>query len=239
MSTDGGFERASIEARGAAFLLGGRFYPSVPDEAVLERFASGAIKPYAVVHYGIIYASPDSRSMMGEEDQPHVMPFSVECIAADAESARAAAGAVRALYVGWEPSPGSESIVAPGGTSYRDRDSGGAPTRYREVVALETVINVGSNEGYVPTPGGAPGGAAIDTIESIVQAYVLSLSKTFERHNFMNPVGQWSGVHALGRIPSVALYSLTGELLVSDVTVTETTYLVTWANPTAGFVILT
>lgn len=239
MSTDGGFERASIEARGAAFLLGGRFYPSVPDEAVLERFASGAIKPYAVVHYGIIYASPDSRSMMGEEDQPHVMPFSVECIAADAEAARAAAGAVRALYVGWEPSPGSESIVAPGGTSFRDRDSGGAPTRYREVVALETVINVGSNEGYVPTPGGAPGGAALDTIESIVQAYVASLSKTFERHDFPNPVGSWPMEHALGRIPSVTLYGRDGRLLLTDVDATEATALATWGSPTAGFAILT
>lgn len=171
MSTDGAFERAGILARGRQYLLGGRFHDSLPDDVHLERSANGRPKPYAVLHFGTIYAQSGDRSIMGEEDQPHVMPFSVACYAQNAEAARDTAGAVRDLFIGWTPSPGSEPIAAPGGSSYRDRDSSGAPTLFVESVAFETVINVGSNEGFVPSAGTmAPGGAPLATVENLIAA---------------------------------------------------------------------
>lgn len=238
MSTDGTFERASILLRGQQFLLGGRFHDSVPDDARLERSPSGLPKPYAVLHVGTIYAQPDDRTIMGEEDQPHVMPFSVAIYAPTAEVARSAAGSVRETFIGWTPSPGSEPVTAPGGSAYRDRDAAGTPTLFVEVVGLETVINVGDNDGSVPTPGSAPGGSPIATIEDIVRGLLGDAVAPPVRYDFPNPVGLWPMVHAFGRIPSFRAYSLTGERLLAGEVATDALVTVEWGQPQAGFAIL-
>ena len=173
MSFDGDFERLAILARARAYLLGGRVHNGVPDDTDLERNEQGLVKPYAVLHWGAIYASPDDRTIMGEEEQPHVMPFSIACYAPSAQAAQASAGAARSLFVGWQPSPGSEEIVVPSGLSFRDRDSTAGPTLSVEVVALETVINVGDNGGFAPSPGTlAPGGAPLSDVTTIVNTAI-------------------------------------------------------------------
>lgn len=249
MSTDGEFERKAIAARARAYLLGGRVYNGVPDDAALERNAQGLVKPYAVLHWGAIYASPSQRSIMGEQDQPHVMPFSVALYAPNADAAQASAAAVRELFIGWIPSPGSEEIVVPGGLAFRDRDATAGPTLAVEVVPFETVINVGSNDGLTPGPGSDPGtgGTEIATIEQMIHDALLAYTPTppggeagpAEVHAFPNPVGQWSMVHGLGRPPSVATYSLSGERLITDEVVTANQVVVTWAQGQSGFAVLT
>lgn len=238
MSTDGRFELESIRMRGVEFLVGGRFYTAVPDDQRLERAPSGLPKPYAVLHLGTIYAQTDDRTIMGEEDQPHVMPFSVACYATSADAARSIAGSVRDLFIGWTPSPGSEPITAPGASSYRDRDAAGTPTLFVEVVGLETVINVGSNDGSVPTPGSAPGGSPIDTIAQIVAGLLGEAVAQPVRYDFPTPVAEWPMPHSFGRIPAFRAYALDGTRMLAGEVATLTDVNVSWAQPQAGFAIL-
>jgi hypothetical protein len=169
VSTDPTFERKSILARARAYLLGGRVFDSIPDDQAVPRNEQGAVKPYAVIHYGTVYRLGTSRSLVGEEEQPHVLPITIQCYAAHIEAARTSAGAVRDLFVGWHASPGSDEITSPGGTAYRDRDAAGTPTLYVEAVALECVFNLGSNDGFVPSPGTIePGGAPLADVQQIV-----------------------------------------------------------------------
>jgi hypothetical protein len=243
MSTDPTFERTSILLRAQEYLLGGRVYSSIPDDQRLERGPTGRVRPYAVVHYGTVYRLGTSRSLVGEEEQPHVLPITIQCYAPNIEAAQASAGAVRDLFVGWQASPGSDEITSPGGTAYRDRDSAGTPTLYIEAVSLECVFNLGSNDGAVPTPGGAPGFETIDTIETLAAAAVAKAlaeqQVTQIRYDFPVPVGSWPIHHALGHVPSVRTYDLMGVRLFTDEESDEQNTLLTWANPTAGFAILT
>lgn len=239
MTTDPTFERTAIRLRAQAFLLGGRVYDSIPDDFALERSENG-VKPYAVIHYGTVFRLGTSRSLVGEEEQPQVLPVTITCYARSQEAARASAGAVRDLFVGWSPSPGSSEMEAPSGTAYRDRDSAGTPTLFAEAVSLETVFNLGSNDGYVPGPGSIDGGGVpIDTIQSIVQDFLASAHVAYERHDFPIPTGQWSITHSLGRVPTVTTYDMSGNRILSDYEASDTLVIVTWAVPQAGFVILT
>jgi hypothetical protein len=239
MSTTGDFERAAIVDRAKQLLVGGRVYTAVPDDAQVTKSPNGTVLPYLVIDFGNAYAIDGDRSLMGEADQPHLLPLRVEAWAATGDVAEKVAGAVREQFIGWHASPSSSEISSASGGGFSTRSSNAAPSRAVETVALELTFNLGSNDGYAVNPGSPNGGTEIETIRDIVLEILGEETKSFERHDFPNPVGQWSMVHAFGRIPSVATYSLTGERLLSDVNATTSTVLVTWANPTAGFVILT
>lgn len=52
-----------------------------------------------------------------------------------------------------------------------------------------------------------------------------------------NEAGTWIIPHDLGRLPQVQVYLATGELVLADVAATTTTITITFASPTAGFVV--
>jgi len=53
------------------------------------------------------------------------------------------------------------------------------------------------------------------------------------------PAASWTVAHALGRIPTVTLYSVTGELVDTDITASTTAVTVSFPTPTAGTLVLT
>lgn len=242
MSVDGDFERESITLR-LKQLVGGRVYPGVPDDTQLERNSAGAIKPFISVSFDTPYATGNDRSLDGEQEQPHFLPLTVECWGGSDLVAQAVAGEARKLLIGWIASPSSSEIRAtPGGGRFSNRSAGAAPTRFVEVQAFETTINLGSNDGAIPTPGGAPGFESVDTIATIAAAAVAkALAEqqiTQLRFDFPNPVGEWPIHHALGHIPSVRTYSLAGIRLYTDEESDEQNALLKWADPTAGYAIV-
>lgn len=169
MSVDGAFERESITQR-LKLLVGGRVYPGVPDDLQLERNDAGTIRPFISISFDTPYATGVDRSLDGEEDQPHFLPLTVECWAPADPVAHAVADEARRLLVGWNPSPGASELRAtPGGGRFSNRSAGAAPTRFVEVQAFETTINLGDiPDGTVVDPGSPDGGSSIVTVQELI-----------------------------------------------------------------------
>lgn len=143
MSNDGISEQNAIEARLKA-LVGGRVTSFMPEEAQLAiDTASGLILPYIVVSFGSFSPVEGDRSIEGEEQQPNFMPVIVECWASNGPAARATAGAVRTLMIGWSPDANNATELAPrGGGWFQKNDAGGRPIRFMESVNLVTELNM-------------------------------------------------------------------------------------------------
>lgn len=170
MSTDGAFERAAIVDRAKTLLVGGRVYQQIPDETQVAKSANGTVLPYLVIDFGNAYAVDGDRSLMGEADQPHLLPFRIEAWGPTGEIAENVAGAVREQFVGWHASPSSSEITAASGGGFSTRSSNAAPSRAVETVSLELLFNLGSNDGFVPDGGSANGGTTIVSIEERIRA---------------------------------------------------------------------
>lgn len=142
MSFDGKAERAATKIR-LLVLVGGRIHDFVPEESQLDVDADGLVLPYIVLSFGAFYPSASDRTIMGEEQQPQVMPTIVECWGPDANSVRNTAGEVRSLLVGWAPdSANATPFELRGGGWFPGRqDSSGRPTRSMESVSLATTLN--------------------------------------------------------------------------------------------------
>lgn len=56
--------------------------------------------------------------------------------------------------------------------------------------------------------------------------------------NVSSPAGTWTLTHTLGRLPSVDVYLPSGEKILTDVTTSDTQVVVTFSQPTAGYVVL-
>lgn len=126
-------------------LCGGRVYDgAIPEEARLEMADQQVIRPYIIVSFGAVFASQADRSIMDEDQQPHILPAVIECWASTVSEVRVTAGAVRRKLIGW--SPGDEnasSYRAVGGGFFPSRaDSTGRPSRSMEMVSAQTVINM-------------------------------------------------------------------------------------------------
>jgi len=144
MSFDGMAEKAAIEARLSTLLLGVRVHTEIPEESKLETYPeTGLVKPYILLSFGSFYPSADDRSMMGEEQQPQVMPVIIECWASDAGSAQKTAGAVRTIMLGWPPDPNNATALEfRGGGWFPGRaNASGRPSRSMESVNFVTTLN--------------------------------------------------------------------------------------------------
>lgn len=146
MSLDGAAEQEAIIARAQA-LVGGRIFTSMPEEATLPvDDVTALIKPYIIITFGQVIPFGRDRSIEGEASQPHVMPARFECWAADYDQARYTAGGVRTRFIGFEPTSNSSEMMVSGGYSLNNQDSTGRPTRYVELVSMETVINLSHSD---------------------------------------------------------------------------------------------
>jgi hypothetical protein len=136
-------ESDAIMAR-LATLAGGRVEEGLTDDMLLARYAvSGVIKPYINVQFGAPIPSPLDRGMgVGEDKQPYVLAFTVECYGADSRTARLLAVAVRNLLINWEPNgTNANPIKGSGGYSYTRPIEQSKPTRFEEGCFFVVTIN--------------------------------------------------------------------------------------------------
>jgi hypothetical protein len=147
MSTSGVAEQEATLAYAQAQLLSGRIYDDIPDEAALARDESSPtlpILPYGVLTFDAPFETELDRTLTGPEDQPLIMPVLFEFWAPTRKQAREAAGACRTTFIGWSPSAtNATAYQAYRGVGFRNnRDSTGRPTRFVELVALATILNM-------------------------------------------------------------------------------------------------
>lgn len=141
MSFDAIAEQEAILAR-AKTLVGGRVHDGLTDDASLERFDDKTIKPYIVVWFGELYDQTTDRSIVGEEQQPVIMPMIFECWGATATVCRETAGKLRPLFRGWAATENMSPIRFRGAGNFMQRDSAGLPSRFQRTVSMETILNM-------------------------------------------------------------------------------------------------
>lgn len=56
--------------------------------------------------------------------------------------------------------------------------------------------------------------------------------------NVSSPAGTWTLSHTLGRLPSVDVYLQSGEKILTDVITSNTQVVITFSQPTTGYVVL-
>lgn len=146
MSFDGYAERTAIFTALEA-LAGGRVYRGVTDNVQLEHFNSGAIKPYINVQFGRPIPTAGDRGMgVGEDKQPYLMAFTIECYGADGDTAERLAADVTNLLINFTPNPpNSGPIKGAGGFSYTKPIEQSRPTRFAEDCFFQVLINQSTN----------------------------------------------------------------------------------------------
>ena len=138
---DGTVETANILAR-LKPLCGGRWYESVPDDAVLATNPDGTIKPFGVLLRGTPIPSAKDRGLAGERTQPHILLYSVVIEAANADAAGAVVSAVLDLLLDFVPSPTASGLKAAGGDSFPTLATATKPSRQVVTSRFTTVINL-------------------------------------------------------------------------------------------------
>lgn len=142
MAFDGLAEQEALLAYLRENLFGGRVHDSLPDDAILERDEQQNVRPYAVVWFGELYDSAADRSIAGEEQQPVIMPVTVECWAADSATVRRCAAAVRVALRGWRANDNMTELRLRGGGSFNSTDATGRPSRFMRAVNGEALLNM-------------------------------------------------------------------------------------------------
>ena len=151
MSLDTTAEEDAILGRLRANLWSGRVLDEVPDETQIERDpATGMILPYIVLTFGTLFPFAEDRSIEGEAQQPHVLPFVAESWAATKNDARAGANGVIKLLTGWKPTPdnASEITLTGGGGGFSNYDQG-RPVRFLRPVAGSCIVNMSIDDALI------------------------------------------------------------------------------------------
>lgn len=124
-------------------ILGGRVYTSLPEEDELPK-VDGVVKPYAVLSFGMPYPKSGDRTIMGEADQVHIQPWTLECWADDQDSAQRSANAALGTVIGFTPSSDCSEVRARNGGTFARTDSQGRPTRSMVPLQGEFDFNLSS-----------------------------------------------------------------------------------------------
>jgi hypothetical protein len=143
MTFDGYAERTAIMTE-LQTLVGGRVSKGLPDDQQLARFSvNGLIKPYINVQFGRPVPTSGDRAMgVGEDRQPYIMAFTVECYGPDSDSAERTAVAVTNLLINFVPNePNSGRIKGAGGYAYGKPLEANKPTRFSEDCFFAVLIN--------------------------------------------------------------------------------------------------
>lgn len=140
---DGLAEADAILERGKT-LVGGRVSEGIPDDSVLELMddGSGRVKPFIGVLFGEPIPVLRDRTIMGEREQPHLLPISFVTVAADATTARTVSAALLRLYEDWQPSPSASGMVPAGGYQFGTKSTETKPGQYTRVRQMTTIINL-------------------------------------------------------------------------------------------------
>jgi hypothetical protein len=129
-------------------LAGGRVEQGLPDDLQLQKYTeNGLIKPYINVQFGRPIPTTGDRGMgVGERKQPYLMAFTVECYAADADTAGRTAAAVTNLLIDFVPNgPNSGGVKGAGGFNYTKPIQQSKPTRFAEDCFFTVLLNLSTD----------------------------------------------------------------------------------------------
>lgn len=128
-------------------LMGGRVWEDAIPPGVAPRVEGDEVLPYVIVHFGTpITETPGSgsgRSLAASEDQqPHIMPITVQIFATRSSSLRRAFKEVWDHLIGKKPSTGAGEIRSLGGARFTEKDPSGAIQRLVRVIYAEVPIGL-------------------------------------------------------------------------------------------------
>lgn len=141
---DGSTEIENIIAR-LKTLVGGRVFESgVPDEAELDRYADGSVKPYIVGKFTTpIGALRDRRAGVGERKQQQVLGMTIVAYSGHAADIRPTTNSILDLLLDWAPNgTNATALHSMGGYSFTRSKTASAPTRFERGTHFETTINM-------------------------------------------------------------------------------------------------
>lgn len=109
----------------------------------LESYVDGSIKPYIHVSFSTPVPMAAGRSIGHETTQPFLLPVSIACVAAEAETVEDLAAEVFGRLLGWSPTVNNSSpLKGGGGTSYSTTDRNAAVIRETKILRFECIINL-------------------------------------------------------------------------------------------------
>lgn len=142
MGLDASADEDAILERLRSRLWGGRVWDELPDETMLEKDAStGLVKPYILLTFGVPFPSSRDRTIEGEAQQPHILPFVAEAWGPTKDDARAGAYGVIESLTGFKPTENSSEIGLTGGGGGFSNYDQGRPIRFMRPVAGSLIIN--------------------------------------------------------------------------------------------------
>lgn len=142
MAAHGLEERRATLARMKTINRGLAFQGSVEDDYELPRDESGRVAPHAVVSFGTPVKTARDRTLSKPElGQPHVLPATITLIAGDYDAAQELMAAYVELLVDWAPSDSSDAWELKGGFGTRRNGTDNTPSRFLEILYLETAVN--------------------------------------------------------------------------------------------------
>lgn len=147
MGLDASADEDAILARLRSHLWSGRIHDEVPDEEKLDLDpVTGLVLPYGILTFGTLFPLSRDRSIVGEDKQPHTLPFVLEMWGATKNDSRAGAyGAIRCL-TGFRPSENaSEIVLTGGGGGFKNFDQG-RPIRFMRPVSGSCVVNMATSD---------------------------------------------------------------------------------------------
>jgi len=94
---------------------------------------------------------------------------------------------------------------------------------------------------YLATPAEAQAGTNSNKAitPSTLKHVLMSLDTSRFSHEQTSPSASWNITHPLNKIPNVDVYLSTGEQVITDISVTETSINVTFAQAQTGWIIAT
>jgi len=144
MSADGVAERSATVAKLQAALAPAKVYRGIPDDALLDRNAMGAVLPYCVIKFaGPVPTRRDRRIAVGEEKQPVIMAVLVTAYAVSQEDADDLAADIVNALLGWAPDPDNATpYAAAGGYAFGTMSPTNKPSRFEEGISFQTTLNM-------------------------------------------------------------------------------------------------
>ncbi|UOE45883.1 hypothetical protein [Agromyces larvae] len=131
---------------GIGALAGGQvFETGVPDGTDLQRYSATdpRLRPYIVARFATPFASTRGRAAgAGEDEQPHVLSFTIVVYGGVAADVRRTRAAVQRRLVDKRPSPTSGVITSSGGFSYARTETEARPSRFESGMFGRVFINL-------------------------------------------------------------------------------------------------
>jgi hypothetical protein len=138
---DGTLETTNIIAR-AKTLAGGRVFDGIPDDTAMPVNPDGSVKPFLAVLTSDPVPTARDRGLGKEKSQPHIMAVSIACVASNGTDARNLAAAVTDLFLEWNPSDTADQMIAAGGYSLPQNETGYVPSRIFRMRRFTVVLNL-------------------------------------------------------------------------------------------------